>query len=61
MDKSETGLSCYICLEEPDKNIPLLKCGHYCCCECYCKQKNRKINHCLVCFNKLIRGARKNK
>jgi hypothetical protein len=66
MDKSKTGLACYICLESPDKNITLLKCGHYCCPKCYCEQKDRKINHCQVCFTegivkKLIRGTRKNK
>ena len=54
-------MDCYICLAEPDKNIPLLRCGHYVCCKCYCALKSNRINDCHVCKKKLIRGARKNK
>jgi hypothetical protein len=54
-------MDCYICLAEPDKNIPLLKCKCYLCPRCYCELKNRKLNFCVICDKKLIRGAKKNK
>ena len=50
---------CYICLEAPDKNIPLLKCGHYICSHCYCQLKSHGFNSCSVCSKKLIRGSKK--
>lgn len=53
-------MDCYICLEAPDKNIPLLQCGHYVCSNCYCSLKFYKMNNCSICSKKLIRGARKN-
>lgn len=53
-------MNCYICLEAPDKNVPLLKCGHYCCPKCYCSLKFYKMNNCSVCCKKLIRGTKKN-
>ena len=51
---------CYVCLEYID-NIPLLKCNHFVCCNCYCDMKNQKLNNCLICQKKLIRGTKKNK
>ena len=54
-------MDCYICLDKPDPNIPLLKCNHYVCCHCYCGLKLRGFNECQVCKKKLIRGAKKNK
>lgn len=54
-------MDCYICLDKPDIRIPLLRCGHYVCCECYCGLKRHKYNECQICKKKLIRGARKNK
>ena len=51
---------CYICLEYVDR-IPLLRCGHFICSECYCQMKNKKLNNCLICDKKLIRGSKKNK
>ena len=50
---------CYICLEAPDQNIPLLKCGHYICSHCYCQLKSHGFNSCSVCSKKLIRGSKK--
>ena len=54
-------LNCYICSKPYDKNIPLLRCGHYVCCECYCDMKLQKVNKCLICNKKLIRKEFKNK
>lgn len=51
---------CYICLDFFNR-IPLLKCGHMVCAECYCKLKDRKINNCVICNKKLIRGCKINK
>ena len=51
---------CYICLEYVEK-IPLLRCGHFVCCKCYCDMKFQKIKNCLICNKKLIRGTKINK
>ena len=52
-------MNCYICFDEPDKNISLLKCGHYICSHCYCDLKTHGFNNCSVCYKRLIRGSRK--
>lgn len=54
-------MDCYICLDAPDKNVPLLKCGCYICPPCYCRLKSNKINDCQVCNKKLVRGRKNNK
>jgi len=54
-------MNCSICLDPPDKNIPLLICGHYVCCECYCRLKNMGFTNCLDCNRVLRRGRKKNK
>lgn len=54
-------MNCYNCLAESDRNVPLLKCGCYVCPPCYCIIKSDKINICLRCDKKLIRGKKKNK
>lgn len=54
-------MNCYLCNADPDPHVPLLRCGHYACPPCYCKIKDRRINHCLLCEKKLIRGRRKNR
>jgi len=54
-------MNCYICESPPNQDIPLLRCGHYVCCECYCRIKSDKINVCLLCEKKLIRGRKLNK
>ena len=46
---------CIVCLEELEK-IPLLKCSHFVCPTCYCSLKNRRIDNCLYCQKKMIRG-----
>ena len=52
---------CQICLETIPR-IPLLKCGHFICAECYCSCKNRGITNCSVCDKKLVRSfSKKNK
>ena len=54
-------MNCSICLDPPDKNIPLLICEHYVCCECYCRLKNMGFTNCLDCNRVLRRGRKKNK
>lgn len=54
-------MKCYLCLADEDKNVPLLRCGDYVCPPCYCRIKSEKINTCLMCDKKLIRGSKKNK
>lgn len=51
---------CFICFEYVDE-VPLLKCNHFLCPTCYTDMKNRKLNNCLICNKKLIRGTKKNK
>ena len=48
---------CYKCLAEPDKNVPLLKCGCYVCPSCYCDIKNRKLNECLKGIARPSKGS----
>ena len=52
--------TCFICLGFLER-VPLLRCGHFVCPECYCACKGRKINNCCVCNKKMIRGSKKNK
>ena len=52
--------NCFICLGNIPR-VPLLRCGHFVCPECYCECKDRAIYNCSVCQKKLIRGAKKNK
>jgi hypothetical protein len=54
-------MDCYICSTSPEKNIPLLTCGHYLCRRCYDNLKSNKINRCQICNKKFYRGTRKNK
>lgn len=54
-------MDCYLCNESVDTNVPLLKCNHFLHPKCYCKLKDNKINNCLLCNQKLIRGRKKNK
>lgn len=54
-------MKCYLCLADEDKNVPLLRCGHYVCPPCYCRIKQDKMYACLICDKKLIRGCKKNK
>ena len=54
-------MDCYMCLDCPDKNVPLLRCGHYVCPPCYCALKDHKYFDCQVCKKKLIRGRKRNK
>jgi len=53
-------LDCHICQKTIDR-VPLLRCGHFVCPKCYCDCKTMKINNCVVCDRKLIRGSKKNK
>jgi hypothetical protein len=52
--------SCFICLNYIER-VPLLRCGHFVCPECYEKCKNLRINNCSVCDKKMVRGCKKNK
>lgn len=52
---------CYECDEKQINEIPLLVCGHYACNECYVRLKSSKIQHCLICNDKLKRSQRKQK
>ena len=54
-------MDCYICLDCPDPNVPLLKCGHYVCPPCYCSLKNHQFFDCQLCKKKLIRGHKRNR
>jgi len=54
-------MNCYVCDKSPSNDIPLLRCGCYVCPPCYCKIKDERKNHCLVCGKKLIRGKKLNK
>ncbi len=47
-----------MCLETIT-NTPLLICRHSLCSKCYCNLKSNKINSCLLCDKKLVRGRRK--
>ena len=53
-------MNCNICDKEADNNVPLLRCGHYICPDCYCTLKLKNINHCQICFKYLVRGIKKN-
>ena len=53
-------MDCYLCNSEPDINVPLLQCKHYCCPKCYCDSKNNNKNNCLLCNKLLRRGKKKN-
>ena len=53
-------MNCFKC-NSFDGNIPLLRCGHFCCCDCYVALKTNKTDFCLLCNKKLIRGNKKNK
>ena len=53
-------MECYICFNEPDQNVPLLKCGHYVCPRCYCALKSNRFYKCQLCQRKLVRGQKKN-
>ncbi len=52
---------CYLCNVNQDTQIPILKCGCYCCNKCYNNLKLNKIDNCLVCNKPLRRSNRKNK
>lgn len=52
--------NCFVCLETIYR-VPLLRCGHFVCPECYCNCKSYGIHNCSVCKKKLIRGSKKNK
>lgn len=54
-------MNCYKCDKGPNLDIPLLRCGCYVCPPCYCLIKGEKINNCLICDKKLIRGRKLNK
>lgn len=49
---------CLVCIAIKDKNVPLLKCGHYVCPLCYCNLKSNNVNNC-ACGEKLIRKYKK--
>lgn len=53
-------MDCYKC-EKYFPDIPLLKCGHALCSECYCCLKFYKIHKCIICNKELIRGSKKNR
>jgi hypothetical protein len=52
---------CFLCKENQDSQIPILKCGCYCCNKCYTTLKQQHINNCLVCKKTLRRSGKKNK
>lgn len=54
-------MDCYYCSAPPNGDIPLLRCGDYVCCACYCKIKSSGRHNCLLCEKPLKRGFRKNK
>lgn len=54
-------VNCFLCNEKPSPLVPLLRCGHYLCCRCYCNTKSNGIGQCLQCKKKLVRGMRINK
>ncbi len=54
-------MNCYLCNEEPDGVVPLLRCGDYVCPSCYCRIRDHKITYCLICHKILIRGKIKNR
>lgn len=54
-------MDCYNCSNAPDRNVPLLRCGHYICPPCYCVLKTNRIYNCLICHKELKRGCKKNK
>jgi hypothetical protein len=56
-------MNCFKCDIPKHKEVPLLVCGCYICPDCYCRLKSStpKIQHCLVCNNKLVRSSRKQK
>ena len=51
---------CYLCKENQNSQIPVLKCGCYCCNKCYTIFKCQGINVC-ECGKPLKRSNRKNK
>ena len=51
---------CYLCKENQEREIPVLKCKCYCCNKCYTILKCQGINIC-ECGKKLSRSNRKNK
>ena len=51
---------CFLCEENQDSQIPILKCGCYCCNKCYNIFKSQSINNC-ECGKPLKRSNRKNK
>jgi hypothetical protein len=52
---------CYKCQIPKIKEVPLLKCGHYICTDCYIRLKNTRIVNCLICNEKLKRSAKREK
>ena len=54
----DTSPKCYLCFESMNKNVPLLRCKHYCCPKCYCLQKANNIYKCQICNGKLVRGRK---
>ena len=51
---------CFLCNQDQISQIPVLKCGCYCCNKCYTTLKQQHINSC-ECGKPLKRSNRKNK
>jgi len=54
-------MNCYKCDIQQHKEVGLLVCGCYICCDCYCRLKDLKIDKCLCCDKKLRRSQKKQK